>query len=305
MSNHDSSPTIVGCIFIRNTTLDRGGAIENSWGGSPKISRCTFIANSAAGSLGLGGAINSIRCTPVITDCLFIGNSARRGGAVRHSGPQNAIVANSTFIANTAQVRGGAMNNTWSASPTVTNCILWGDSPDEIYNDDPTEDNPTVSFSNVQSGLGTGTINGGGNIDADPQFVRNPDDGGDGWGDDPDTTAIDEGANDDFGDLRLQSGSLCINAGDPGFIPEPGATDLDGHARVLCGRVDMGAYEFGIGDYDCNDAVDLLDFSAWASCMTGPDGGPYGDGCEAFDFDGDTDVDVTDFALFVAGFEGS
>ncbi len=305
MSNQYSSPTIVGCTFIRNTTLRHGGAIKNTWDGSPTVSRCIFIANSANEFLGTGGAISSARCAPVITDCLFIGNSARRGGAVEHGATVGAIVANCTFIANSAQSRGGAMRNQSHASPTVTNCILWGNSPDEIYNDDPTEDRPRVSYSNVQGGLGAGTIDRGGNIDADPVFVRVPDDGGDGWGDDPDTTEIDEGANDDYGDLRLQSGSLCISAGDPEFIPGPGETDLDGHARVLCGRVDMGAYEFGIGDYDCNDTVDLLDFSTWEACMTGPDAGPYGEGCEAFDFDGDTDVDMTDFALFVAGFEGS
>ena len=71
-----------------------------------------------------------------------------------------------------------------------------------------------------------------------------------GWGDDLETPDVNEGANDDYGDLRLQPGSLCINAGDPAFEPEPGETDLAGYPRVFCGRVDMGAYEFGIGDFD-------------------------------------------------------
>ena len=57
-------------------------------------------------------------------------------------------------------------------------------------------------------------------------FVRPPDSGPDGaW----------DGVDDDYGDLRLQGGSPCINAGDPDFTPQPGETDLDGHARVLCG----------------------------------------------------------------------
>lgn len=67
----------------------------------------------------------------------------------------------------------------------------------------------------------------------------------------------------------------------------------------------MGAYEFGIGDYDCDQDVDLLDFADWVDCMTGPDSGPYLDGCEAFHFDCDADVDLTDFAGFQAVFAGA
>ena len=95
---------------------------------------------------------------------------------------------------------------------------------------------------------GGNTINwGSGNIDANPLFVRNPDDGGDGWGDDSATTGVDEGANDDHGDLRLQFGSLCIDAGDNTAVTEP--NDLDDNPRIADGdldgtaTVDMGAYE--------------------------------------------------------------
>jgi hypothetical protein len=166
----------------------------------------------------------------------------------------------------------------------------------------------------------------GGNIILDPLFERIPDPGPDGMWD---------GIDDDYGDLRLQPGSPCIKAGDPDFVPAPGETDLDGHARVLCGRVDMGAYEFGIGDYDCDQAVDLVDFEAWEGCATGPGavnssahfGAEYSGtiattgsallhpwlhsvapagaiilappGCEAFDFDGDGDVDLADFGRFM------
>ncbi len=42
--------------------------------------------------------------------------------------------------------------------------------------------------------------------------------------------------------LRVLSDSLVINAGDADFVSEPGETDRDGHTRILCGRVDMGAY---------------------------------------------------------------
>jgi formylglycine-generating enzyme required for sulfatase activity len=47
------------------------------------------------------------------------------------------------------------------------------------------------------------------------------------------------------------------------------------------------------GDYDGDGAVDLEDWSVFAACMTGPDGGqlPY---CAVFDFEPDGDVDLHD-----------
>jgi hypothetical protein len=44
------------------------------------------------------------------------------------------------------------------------------------------------------------------------------------------------------GDLRLQSNSPCINAGDNAFVSGP--TDLDGNPRIVGGMVDLGAYEY-------------------------------------------------------------
>jgi len=167
----------------------------------------------------------------------------------------------------------------------VTQCIFWGDSTHEIVGGSSAH----IRFSDVQGGLPVGAVDGGGNIDPDPMFVRPPDPGPDGtW----------DGVDDDYGDLRLRGGSPCIDAGDRAFVPQPGETDLQGHARVLCGRVDMGAYEFGIGDYDCNQEVNLTDFAAWEMCILGPDNGPYGDGCRAFDGNFDLNVDLRDFAIF-------
>ena len=114
-------------------------------------------------------------------------------------------------------------------SPTLTNCILWGDSAPsgpEIYNISST---PIVTYSDIMGGY-----SGTGNIDANPMFA--------------DT------------DKRLSSGSPCIDAGNNTAVPpdttdldgdgdtaEPIPFDLDGNPRIINGNVDMGAYESPFG----------------------------------------------------------
>ena len=117
------------------------------------------------------------------------------------------------------------MYNESSSSPTVTNNILWGDSPSEIYN--VSSSSPSVAYSDIQGGY-TGT----GNINADPLLA--------------------DVAN---GDLHLQQGSPCIDAGD-NSAPSLPATDFEGDDRKIddpkvadTGNgtspiVDMGADEY-------------------------------------------------------------
>ena len=61
--------------------------------------------------------------------------------------------------------------------------------------------------------------------------------------------------------------------------------------------MDIGAYEFGIGDSNCDQSIDLSDFANWSTCMTGPRAASIPSGCEPFDFNADSAVDLRDLYL--------
>ncbi len=219
-----SSPTVTNCTFINNAADDNGGGMRNN-NGSPTVTKCTFTGNTAF--LYGGGMQNGNNSSPTVTNCTFTGNSANLGGGM-YNFSSSPTVINCTFSGNTAQVNGGGMRNGNGSSPAVTNCILWGDSPNEIFNNNST---PIVTYSNVQGGFAAGE----GNIDADPMFVDADND-----------------------DLRLDCSSPSTDAGDNDAVPEGVTTDLDGNPRFVDDAgvadtgnpgdagppvVDMGAYE--------------------------------------------------------------
>ena len=186
---------------------------------------------------------------------------------------------------NIASSAGGGVFSSGS-STTLTNCIFW-DNSDDGGTDESAQIHsigagPVVNYTLIQSW--TGALGGSGNIDGDPFFI------------DVDGADAEIGTTDD--DLRLTLGSPAIDAADPGIEYDPGVTDLDGQARVLCDRADMGAYESGIGDFNCDGTVDAIDFGRWVECVTGPGNGPYAEGCAVFDFDSDSDVDLEDYREF-------
>ena len=131
---------------------------------------------------------------------------------------------------------------------------------------------PEISYNNVW-GNADGDYDGWawpgeGDISVDPCFI-DP-----GYWDDPCDTPGD--LSDDVwvdGDYHLHYDSLCINAGDFCFVPDPCDVDMDGEPRIRLGRVDMGADEAGSNpaDFDESGYVDLWDFdtlaAAWWSVL--------------------------------------
>ena len=169
----------------------------------------------------------------------FSGNVANRGGAI--SGTITGAT-NCTFAGNEAFDLGGGIFHL-TGPLTLLHCILWNNRDTNGMIEESqlasTNSSVKVSYSCIEGLISTLGL---GNISTDPLFVRNPDDGGDGWG---------IGDNDNFGDLHLQVDSPCINTGDPLFTVDEGASDFDGEPRIQNCRVDMGADETPVGN-DCN-----------------------------------------------------
>lgn len=267
------------CIFENNSARNGGGVYNDV--ASPRFTRCIFDGNFSTTATGQGGGMFNTSASPQITDSLFYGNNARLGGAMRNITNSNPILTNVTAVNNEATGTGvgGGLSNA-NTSPTVRSSIFWNntDTSGSIASSqisDTGAGGTNVRFSDIQGGwTGTGTDN----INQDPMFA------------DP--------ANHNY---RIDGQSPCADTGDPFFNPAAGAMDLDGQARELCGTIDMGAYESGDGDEDCNGVVDLFDIDEYNMCVTGPDNGPVSSGCVMFDFDGDDDVDYADAAgLWVA-----
>jgi predicted outer membrane repeat protein len=238
-NDNSSNLTLAQCTFQENTADINGGGIYNDSRGIT-LYFCTFQGNTALS--GNGGAVNG---SGGVENCIFSGNSADGGGAIYSTG--GIGLRNCSLSGNWASSQGGGI---WSYEASLTSCILWGNSDTNGTGatSQLTCTIPAVKFSCIQDadpddGLipfndgpeppwGDGTNY---NIDDDPRFVRNPDDGGDGWG---------VGDNDDYGDVHLRSDSPCIDAGSASLKGNFYGQDIDGQTRFTGSRMDMGADEF-------------------------------------------------------------
>jgi hypothetical protein len=239
----NSNPTLTHVTFSGNTAY-RGGGMYNTDNSSPSLTNVTFSDNTAS----YGGGMSNYTSSPSLTDVTFSDNTASYGGGMYNTYNSNLSLTNVAFSGNTASYGGGGMYNN-NSSPsltnvtfsgntttsgfgggiyhrdgllTLTNGIVWGNTPDGIYGTAPT----AVSYSDIQGCAYTGN----GNICQDPLFVDAA-----------------------TGNLRLGDSSPAIEAGDndaPGLVGI--TTDLDGSPRIVDGDldglavVDMGVYEFNL-----------------------------------------------------------
>ncbi len=247
--------TIDQCIFTRNSAFT-GGAISVQ--GSNHISNCIFNGNSAT-DVGCLKFIETPKTS--LVNCTITGNTAKSGAVLvrdDNSYGNEISLVNCTLTANVAQQE-CIMDLPWPyevRGPTMLyNCILWNnrDNSGLSFEEQAETGKVTARHCSIE---GWTMRDGNHNINTDPLFVRDPNDGGDGWVDDPNTPDIDEAANNNYGVLWLHPESPCINAGDGAFLPadtldldrdgdrsEPIPFDLDGAQRILGNAVDIGAYE--------------------------------------------------------------
>ena len=96
-------------------------------------------------------------------------------------------------------------------------------------------------FSDAGAGTGEFTLNGTGFLGLDAWRA--------GTGNDAAGDFADPGLRDpDAGDFHIDASSPAFDAGDPGYVPAPGETDIDGAARLSGARIDAGADEASCGD---------------------------------------------------------
>jgi hypothetical protein len=106
--------------------LQRGGGMYN-YEGSPTLTNCTFIGNSAndgAGIYNKGGSL-------ILTNCAFSGNEAMGGGGMLNE-EGTLILNNCTFSNNLGFGGGGIVND--QGSSILTNCTFSRNSDGAVWN---------------------------------------------------------------------------------------------------------------------------------------------------------------------------
>ncbi len=256
MANHNGSSPALSHVVFDSNRADGGGGMVNRDGSNPVLYDVRFSSNSA--DVG-GGVLNRDGCAPLLTNVIFTGNVATYlGGGIENTNSSPTMV-NVVLSGNRAGLNGGGMENTQSAprlvnvtfngnaaadgdggglynntsTSSIANSIFWGNQDQsgaaQIVNSSSTT---VISYTLVQGSGGSAAwnssvgVDGGGNLDADPQFIApvNP------------AAAPTLGGN-----LRLTFGSPAMDAGNNAAVLS--TVDLDGRARIIGAKVDMGAYE--------------------------------------------------------------
>ncbi|MBT8484916.1 MAG: right-handed parallel beta-helix repeat-containing protein [Phycisphaerales bacterium] len=268
----NSDPLLLGCTFVNNTSNFDGGGMVVGAGAEPTLIGCSFNGNTASDR---GGAVLAIGGGGSFINCVFTNNTAEGtlatgGGAVAAASGSVPYLANCSFAMNQAlgaDASGGALTTGSASNVLLANCIMWSDIPDEIETDGGTA---LASYSNIRGGWpGPGNL-GDDLATHDPRYV--------------DPAA---------GDLRLDAGSVSIDAGNNFALPTEIAFDVAGEERFrddpgvpdtglvdMRPPIDMGAYEFQgsskstcLGDTDGDGLVGFTDLvsiiALWGPCPPG------------------------------------
>lgn len=210
--------SVIGLSII-NGVHDVGGAI---WISSTSTISNNIIAHNIVSVS--GGGIHSSASSIIVNNIIRNNTSHWMGGGIGIVG-ESPVVINNTIINNTATSNGGGIHNNETNYPTILNCIIRGNTPNQL------EGNVIVSHSNIQANWP-----GTGNINANPLFTSGP-----------------------FGNYYLSqiasgqgANSPCVDAGDPTSEMISGTTRTDEYPDT--GIIDMG-YHYPTSTY----GVELID----------------------------------------------
>ncbi len=243
-------------------TVIKGHQVPGTTNGASAV-RCALLQNGArlSGFTLTGGATQNfdygggVKCdstNATITNCVLVGNSAYDDGGGAYYG----TLVNCSLISNSAPTMnvgggGGAYNS------VLVNCLLTGNFA--VYNGGGASGLSTLINCTVVSNVSGATLGGASGtllnciVYYNLSYFNQPDTGSTGLLTNCCTSFSfsGQGANNftnppgfvDLagGNLHLQIGSPCINAGNNSFNNY--STDLDGNPRVVGGTVDIGAYE--------------------------------------------------------------
>ena len=257
LSSHGSSPLIEGCRIVGNI----GSGVYTLYGSRPLFRRCAIAGNYSQGVYCWEGH-------PIVESCLIVDNRGYGTYAREGSSP---ILAHSTISGNGNALRfvGGA--------PIVHDSIIWGNgsaaSPRVAVSEEAVL---TLQYCDIEGGqaavyadAGSAIVWGAGNIDANPRFL-------DADGPDDDNLAWEDN------DHHLSPTSICINSGDPAYVPDTGEADIDSDPRVLFGVADIGADEANaFADCDNNGVPDSHEIAAGIATDCNDNGVP--DACDIAD----------------------
>ena len=188
---------------------------------SPTIANNTVVGNTGT----VGGGISCDSCWSTIVNNVIAGNSASSGGGIScYAG--SPFIINNTITGNAARYSGGISTSS-SAGPAgsspviVNNIIAFNSSGLSSTNNS----SPIVRYNCVYgnggydySGLADPTGSDG-NISIDPRLANVP-----------------------YGNMHLQPGSPCVDAGDDSVV-QLDWRDVDCQARIAGAHVDIGADE--------------------------------------------------------------
>ncbi len=122
------NPTFTGCKFTDNTSIQHGGAVYIS-GGAPRFADCSFTSNAATSNAADGGALYAtgpMAGTLTLERCSFTDNEAGAGGGVALNAVLGATLVDCTFDNNRCigggSVRHGAGLDMSGSTATVIRC---------------------------------------------------------------------------------------------------------------------------------------------------------------------------------------